>query len=108
MFPINAVQAKIRQEGAICVQAKKLFEIVRSLPEADERIKLGANDHVGIVCDRSRFKMPGLTKDNFPEIKDFVTGILGESPPNLSEFLSVERSSPLQPKESGIPLMARR
>jgi len=63
--------AEIRQEGAICVQAKKLFEIVRSLPEADIEIKLGANDQVGLVCERSRFKMPGLTKDNFPEIKIF-------------------------------------
>jgi DNA polymerase III subunit beta len=64
-------EAEIRHPGAICVQAKKLFEIVRSLPDADIEIKLGANDQVGLVCDRSRFKMPGLTKDNFPEIKTF-------------------------------------
>ncbi len=66
--------AEIRQGGAICVQAKKLFEIVRSLPEADIEIKLGANDQVSLVCERSRFKMPGLTKDNFPEIKTFDGG----------------------------------
>jgi DNA polymerase III subunit beta len=64
-------EAEIRQEGAICVQAKKLFEIVRSLPEAEIEIKLGANDQVSLVCARSRFKMHGLTKDNFPEIKTF-------------------------------------
>jgi DNA polymerase III subunit beta len=64
--------AEIRNEGAICVQAKKLFEIVRSLPESDIEIKLGVNDQVSLVCDRSRFKMPGLTKDNFPEIKTFA------------------------------------
>jgi DNA polymerase III subunit beta len=64
-------EAEIKQEGAICVQAKKLFEIVRSLPEADVDIKLGANDQLSLVCERSRFKMPGLSKDNFPEIKIF-------------------------------------
>lgn len=74
--------AEIKQEGAICVQAKKLFEIVRSLPEADIEIKLGANDQVGLVCDRSRFKMHGLTKDNFPEIKTF-DGILWSLPSDL-------------------------
>jgi DNA polymerase-3 subunit beta len=74
--------AEIRQPGAICVQAKKLFEIVRSLPDADIDIKLGANDQVSIVCDRSRFKMPGLTKDNFPEIKTF-DGSYWEIPSNL-------------------------
>src|SRR5215475_12534239 len=65
--------AEIRQPGAICIQAKKLFEIVRSLPDADIEIKLGANDQVSLVCDisRSKFKMPGLTKNNFPEIKTF-------------------------------------
>ncbi|MBO0857497.1 MAG: DNA polymerase III subunit beta [Chloracidobacterium sp.] len=63
--------AEIRQEGAICIQAKKLFEIVKSLPEADIDIKLGANDQVTLVCDRSRFKLPGLTKDRFPEIKSY-------------------------------------
>jgi DNA polymerase III subunit beta len=74
--------AEIKQPGAICVQAKKLFEIVRSLPDADIDIKLGANDQVSIVCDRSRFKMPGLTKDNFPEIKTF-DGTYWEIPSNL-------------------------
>ncbi|MGH9879677.1 MAG: DNA polymerase III subunit beta, partial [Nitrososphaerales archaeon] len=64
-------EAEIKQEGAICVQAKKLFEIVRSLPDADIEIKLGANDQVSLVCERSRFKMPGLSKDSFPEIKTF-------------------------------------
>jgi len=64
-------EAEIKQEGAICVQAKKLFEIVRSLPDADIEIKLGPNDQVSIICERSRFKMPGLPKDSFPEIKTF-------------------------------------
>jgi len=63
--------AEIKQEGAICVQARKLFEIVRSLPEAEIEIKRGENDQVNLVCERSRFKLLGLSKDNFPEIKEF-------------------------------------
>lgn len=63
--------AEIKQEGAICVQAKKLFEIVRSLPDAEIEIKRGENDQVNLVCERSRFKLLGLSKDNFPEIKEF-------------------------------------
>jgi DNA polymerase-3 subunit beta len=64
-------EAEIKQQGSICVQAKKLFEIVRSLPDADIEIKRGENDQVTLVCERSRFKMLGLPKDNFPEIKEF-------------------------------------
>jgi DNA polymerase-3 subunit beta len=63
--------AEIKQKGSVCVQAKKLFEIVRSLPDAEIEIKRGDNDQVTLVCERSRFKMPGLPKDNFPDIKTF-------------------------------------
>jgi DNA polymerase-3 subunit beta len=63
--------ADIKQEGSICVQAKKLFEIVRSLPDAEIEIKRGENDQVNLVCERSRFKLLGLSKDNFPEVKEF-------------------------------------
>ncbi len=63
--------AEIKQEGSICLQAKKLFEIVRALPEAEIELKRGDGDQVGIVCERSRFKMLGLARDNFPEIHDF-------------------------------------
>src|SRR5262245_38060264 len=80
--------AEIKQDGSICVQAKKLFEIVRSLPEADIEIKLGANDQVSLVCARSRFKMPGLTKDNFPEIKTFDGVYWAITPDLIRTFIS--------------------
>lgn len=60
-----------KAEGAICLQAKKLFEIVRVLPEAEIEIKTGDNDQVTLVCERSRFRMTGLGKDNFPDIPAF-------------------------------------
>jgi len=63
--------AEIAKEGSVCIQAKKLFEIVRALPDAEIEIKRGENDQISIVCERSRFKMPGHAKDNFPEIKEF-------------------------------------
>jgi DNA polymerase-3 subunit beta len=41
------------------------------LPDAEIEIKRGENDQVNLVCERSRFKLLGLSKDNFPEIKEF-------------------------------------
>ena len=55
---------------------------MRALPEAEIEIKKGENDQVGIVCERSRFRMPGLTKENFPEIKEF-DGSLTSIPADL-------------------------
>lgn len=64
-------EAEIKQPGSICIQAKKLFDIVRSLPEAEIEIKSGENDQVNLLCERSRFKMIGLAKDSFPEERQF-------------------------------------
>jgi DNA polymerase-3 subunit beta len=64
-------EAEIRQKGAICIPAKKLYEIVRSLPEAEIEIKRGDNDQVSLVCERSRFRLIGVGKDSFPEIREF-------------------------------------
>src|SRR5262249_39149436 len=80
--------AEIRQEGAICVQTEKLFEIVTSLPEADIEIKLGADGQVARVLERSRFKVPGLTKDNFPEIKSYDGTFLGIPSELVRTFIS--------------------
>jgi len=67
----TATEAEVQEEGAICVHAKKLFEIVRSLPEADIAVKCNLQDQVSLVCERSRFKMPWLGKENFPEAPEF-------------------------------------
>jgi DNA polymerase-3 subunit beta len=64
--------AEIKKTGAACVQAKKLFEIVRALPDSEIEIKLSEqNDQVAINCERSKFKMPGLARDHFPDIPIF-------------------------------------
>jgi len=64
-------EIETKTEGAICLQAKKLFEIVRTLPEAEIEFKTGENDQVTIVCERSRFRMSGLGKENFPKFQEF-------------------------------------
>lgn len=74
--------AEILETGSICLQAKKLFEIVKALPEAEIEIKTGENDQVSIVCERSKFKMMGQPKTNFPGIPEFK-GALGHLPADM-------------------------
>lgn len=64
--------AEILSEGSVCIQAKKFFDIVRALPEAEIEIKRTDNDQITIVCERARFKMPGVSTDSFPDIKSFA------------------------------------
>lgn len=60
--------AEIKVSGAVTVSARKLIDIVRLLPEADIHFKAGSQDWINVTCQRSRFKLAGLSKDNFPEV----------------------------------------
>ena len=55
----------ISTPGSICVQARKLFEIARLLPDAPVSFKKEDNDWVTVTCDKSRFKMVGIARDAF-------------------------------------------
>ncbi len=81
-------QAEVKKAGSICIQAKKLFEIVRALPEAEVEIKRGENEQVSIVCERSRFKMVGLAKDNFPQIPELKGEFISLPSDLLKSFIN--------------------
>jgi DNA polymerase-3 subunit beta len=58
--------AKVKKDGAGTVPAKRLLEIIRSLPEADVKFKVLENHWVQVNCERASFKLVGMAKDNFP------------------------------------------
>lgn len=59
---------KVEKEGAGTVPAKRLLEIIRSLPDAEIRFKLLENHWMQLTCDRSSFKLVGMSKENFPTL----------------------------------------
>jgi DNA polymerase-3 subunit beta len=60
--------AKIKKEGSGTIPAKRLFEIVRSLPDKEVKIKLLENHWVQVTCERASFKLVGMAKDNYPTL----------------------------------------
>jgi DNA polymerase-3 subunit beta len=64
-------EAEVLKEGSFTVQARKLFEIVRYLPEAEIHLKGEDNNRVTLECERSRFKIAGLPRENFPDVPVF-------------------------------------
>ncbi|MGH9966284.1 MAG: DNA polymerase III subunit beta [Pyrinomonadaceae bacterium] len=62
---------EISAPGSICVQARKLFEIARLLPDAPVKFKKEENDWVTVTCDRAKFRMVGVARDAFPEVPTF-------------------------------------
>ncbi|MDQ3698124.1 MAG: DNA polymerase III subunit beta [Gemmatimonadota bacterium] len=60
------VVADVDTEGAITVPAKKLSEIARELPAAPVKISASGEQRVTLECSRSRFKLLGIPRDEFP------------------------------------------
>jgi DNA polymerase III subunit beta len=63
--------AKVKKEGACTIPARKLYDYVRLLPDADITIKLLENHWVSIRCGRSNTKMVGMARSNFPTLPVF-------------------------------------
>jgi DNA polymerase-3 subunit beta len=60
------VSADVETPGAITIPAKKLSEIARELPPAPVKIGAMGEQRITLECGRSRFKLLGLPRDEFP------------------------------------------
>jgi DNA polymerase-3 subunit beta len=58
--------ARVKKQGAGTIPARRLVEIVRSLPEAEVRLKMLENHWFQLTCERSSFKLVGMARDNYP------------------------------------------
>ena len=73
----TSCDAKVKKEGACTIPARKLYDYVRLLPDADITIKLLENHWVSIRCGRSNTKMVGMARSNFPTLAVFpVAGVI--------------------------------
>ncbi len=60
--------AKVNHAGAATVPARKFLDYIKLLPAGDIRIKLLDNSWVQIQAGRSRTKMVGMLRENFPQV----------------------------------------
>ena len=62
----TTVPAEVDAEGAVTLPAKKLIDIARELPSGPVRITAAGESRVSIECGRSKFKLLGLPREEFP------------------------------------------
>jgi len=60
------VAADVESPGAVTIPAKKLSEIARELPPSPVKIAAIGEQRITLECGRSRFKLLGLPRDEFP------------------------------------------
>src|SRR5438552_15568297 len=97
------VMADVDAAGAVTVPAKKLSEIARELPPAPVKIAAVGEQRVTLECGRSRFKLLGLPRDEFPTFPSvrfsdswrFRSGELQKLISHTSFAVSTEESRPI-------------
>ncbi len=65
----TTLPVKVEQPGVVCVQARRMNEIVRSLPAGDVKLS-SKSDTVRIQCGKSDFRIKGADSDEFPKVTD--------------------------------------
>ncbi len=63
-------EAEVGKAGKVTLSARKLFDIVRELPEADVRMAEEQGQWVRMTCERSNFRFPGLPPSDFPSLPE--------------------------------------
>ena len=62
--------AQVTTGGALTLPAKKLFEIVRALPETEVRITQSAAGTVNVAAERFSSRMQTLPREDFPTLPE--------------------------------------
>jgi DNA polymerase-3 subunit beta len=63
--------AEVKEPGGLTVSAKKLFEIIRELPDENVELAATANSYLEIRCNRSRFTLAGTAAEEYPTLPEF-------------------------------------
>jgi DNA polymerase III subunit beta len=96
----TACNAKVKKEGSCTIPARKLFEYVKLLPDADITIKLLENHWVSIRCGRSNTKMVGMARSNFPSLPVFPTAGVIKIPAQVLRGMIARTSFAIANEES--------
>ena len=59
---------EVAKAGGVTVSAKKLFEIVRELPEEPIRVEVSDNAYLTLRCARAEFSLAGTTAEEYPTL----------------------------------------
>jgi DNA polymerase-3 subunit beta len=62
---------EIKEAGSVTTSAKKLYEIIREIPDEPVYVEVAANAYLTIRCARAEFTLAGTTADEYPTLPAF-------------------------------------
>lgn len=63
--------ANVAAEGSVTLNARKLYDIVRELPDLEIHLVKEENEWVTLKCGKSKFRLPGLPTADFPALPEY-------------------------------------
>src|SRR5579862_2763596 len=69
----SVCSVKTTTAGTMTLPAKRLYEIIRALPDKEIKFKRGDANWVTVTCGTSRFRIAGLPQEDFPALPDAKT-----------------------------------
>src|ERR1051325_9519929 len=65
---LSSCGAKITTPGGVTIEAKRLFDIVRSLPDEDVRVSMQENNSMLVESGTAKFRLLGLPAEDYPTL----------------------------------------
>jgi DNA polymerase-3 subunit beta len=96
----TSCDVKVKKEGSCTIPARKLYDYVKLLPDADLTIKLLENHWISIRCGRSNTKMVGMAKSNFPSLPVFPSAGVVQIPAKVLRALIAKTGFSIASEES--------
>src|SRR5688500_10907957 len=65
---LSSCAARITTPGGVTIEAKRLFDVIRSLPDDDVHIAMQENNSVAIEAGTAKFRLLGLPAEDYPTL----------------------------------------
>jgi len=65
---LSSCAASITTPGGVTIEAKRLFDVIRSLPDSDVHIALQENNSILVESGTAKFRLLGLPAEDYPTL----------------------------------------
>src|SRR5438132_2575078 len=65
---LSSCAAKITTPGGVTIEAKRLFDIIRSLPDDDVHVTMQENNSLLVESGTAKFRLLGLPAEDYPTL----------------------------------------
>jgi len=84
----SVCSAKTTTPGVMTLPAKRLYEIIRALPDKEIKFKRNDANWVTLTCGSSRFRIAGLPQEDFPALAESKSSVVHIPAEILSKLIT--------------------